>query len=559
MNEENNNNTTVKKESVKKNGKAKKIIIAVIAVIIAIVVILGILMATGILDINLNKRSKMEAGVDQLVESITNPLEELADEAEKNGNTVKILNNFDGNSAVASKAEVSANIEELDLNGMSSSEKKTANAVKDLVNDTTLGLDVRYNGNDQAYLNVNGKVSDVSISGEAVYDGNQAGVRSPELNEKWLTISNADLEDLAEENGVDINEMKELMSTYMEQYGKLIDSLNLDEKTEKEIRKRYEKVLKDYLKEKSKDIESESDKVEVNGKTKSCSKLTLELDSEDIKELLIKYVETFENDEQVQEIVRNYLRNVDEMLVVAGESEEMVDSFDEMLEEIDYLKEEIEDDFEFDGKVIITVYATATKTYRTDIAIEIDGSTLALETTFNKDETVTDIKVESMKVATMTIKSDKNSVNIKVATAKSVKDYIGGEFSFEINYKTEENKNEMYVSVDAGKYGVAQINATTNINKNEDNEYDATTDLKLDMDIDEVGTIKGTVNMKTNLKTGDVSIPTIDSAQAVDGTDTTAVNAYLTEMQTNAEELQTKLTKIESLKPLLNSAMDDIF
>ena len=562
MNEENQKETTVQKEPKKKSGKAKKIIIAIIAVVIIAAIVIGILLLTGVIDINLSKSSKMQAGVDQLIESYTKPIEDMSNAEEENGTAKKILDNMNADSSIGVSTEISANIEELEIEGMSTSEQVAIDNVTELLNTTTLGIDAGYDGNNQGYLNLKGNVDGVEISGEAVYDGTQLGVRSPELNTKWLTISNEDIEAMAEESGTDLTTMKEQLAVIMEQYGKVAESLNIDEKTQEEIQERYTNVIEEFIKEKSKDAESEKEEIEVDGKDKNSTKLTLELNDDDLKELLKQLLETFKDDQQVQEIIQKYFDAVAEMYQQTDSDlgSDMSDIFDldAMLSEIDTAIEEI-DSLEFDETVTLTVYGTATKTYRIDIEFEIEGQPITIETTFNKDATVTEIKIAKQEIATITIKSDKNTMNIKLELSETAQQLLGTEFSAEINIKNENSKSEMSININAGNYGTASITATTNVNKNEDKEYDASTELKLDINLPDYIVAKMTLNMKNNIKVDNVSIPSIDEAEAVDATDEAAVQTYVTEMESNVTALQEKLMNIESLAPILESTLEDNF
>ena len=193
MNEE--NQTT----KVKKSGKAKKIIIAVVAVIVVLAIVIGILIATGKFELNLSKKSKMEAGIEQLGEAFTKPMDLIADAAEKNGTVVKVVDNINKDSAIEASTEMSAKIDSLDIDSLSSSEQKQVDSLVDLINASKLGLDLRYDGNKSAYAKINGNIDGVELSGEGFYDGSQAGFRSEELNTKWITISQSDIEDLLDE------------------------------------------------------------------------------------------------------------------------------------------------------------------------------------------------------------------------------------------------------------------------------------------------------------------------------------------------------------------------
>ena len=314
---------------------------------------------------------------------------------------------------------------------------------------------------------------------------------------------------------------------------------------------------------KSKDIESEKDKVKVDGKSKNCEKLTLELDGDDVKDLLIEYVDTFKSDKKLQEIINKsikaYTDSFNEMATVMGESStslpEMDNVLDELLDNIDELKDEIKD-LDLDIKVVLTVYATNTDVYRTDISIFVENMEIILESTFNKEDTVIDVAMKSsgikVDVATITIKSEKNSASVKVETAEGIEDYLGEKMYLEIVCKNDDKKTELTISADLGKNGKASIALVSNVDKNEDNEYAAETSLNFDIDIEDVITTKGSLNIKSNIKVGNVSIPSISEAETVDANDQEAVAEYMTEAQTNIVELMDKVSKIEGLSDLLD-------
>ena len=296
----------------KNSSKAKKIVIAVVAVIIIVAIVVGILLATGVFDVNLTKKSKMTAGIEKLGESFTTPFENIMEKAEKDGTEVKVAKNFKADSAFEVATELSAKIDNFDVEGLSSSDVDIEDVIE-LINNSKVGLTAKYDGNESAYLKLNGKIDEVELSGEAVYDGSQLGMRSEEINSKWLTLSEKELSKMLEEEDIDIKDVKEMISTSMESTNKLIEAVDIDEKTQKEISERYGKVFKDFINEKSKDIESDKDKVEVDGKDKSCQKLTLELDDKDLKDLLKAYVKEFKNDKQVREILEKTMNSYIEM------------------------------------------------------------------------------------------------------------------------------------------------------------------------------------------------------------------------------------------------------
>lgn len=551
MNEENQTNTTINDSPKKKGKKAKVIIIVVLAVILVAAIVIGILLATGVLDFNISNKSKMVAGVEKLGESITKPLEEITNN--KDGK-VKILNNLSKESGIDLSGEISADIDTLDIKTLSSSDKENLKSIIELINNSRIGIDTRYDGNEKAYMNLDLGLDDINLSGEVVYDGEQASVRSEEINSKWLTISKEDLEKMLEEENVDIEDIKENMSTIIDQFTELTKSVEIDEKDQKEIKERYGKVLKNFINEKSKSIESEKDKVKVDGKNKNCQKLTLELKEDDIKELLKEYIKTFKNDSQIQDILR---KSLDTYANIVNDSSIMdEDAFDEMISELDNLEKEIEE-LEFEGKITLTVYATNTEVYKTDITIEIEGTEVTIGTTFNETETVMAVSAKSsgvsLDIATITIKSDENNYNIKIETSSSIEEYLRQKMSVEINYKNEKNKNEIVINLNAGNYGEGNITITEDMNINEDKECESTTTVDVDIDIPMIIEAKGKLDLKSNIKTENITIPTISSSEAIDMNDESKLAEYLKEAQENITKLFEKVSENEALKPLVES------
>lgn len=532
--------------------KAKKIIIAVIAVIAVLAIIFGILVATGKFNLNFSKRSKMSAGVEKLEESITKPLDKISDEIEKNGVTPKVVDSIDKDSAIEASTEISANIDTLEVSSLSSSEQSTMDSIVKMANKSKIGLNLKYDGNKSAYAKINGNIDNTAISGEAVYDGNQAAIRSEELNSKWITISKDDLKDLLDENNLDIDELEKILSETNDQISNLMKSVNVDQKTQKEIRKRYTKVFKDFIKEKSKNLKSESDTVKVDGKNKKCKKITLELSESDIKELINNYLDTFAKDDQLKGILNDSASAYSEIIKSANSSlsgtdelENIADSINTIYDNIDTLKEKI-NDLDFEGNLKVVSYATNTKVYRTDLSIEIEGTEIILKTLFNKDTTEMTISANSQGASAdiATITSKNNEISVKAEASKMLAQQIGTEASAEINYKTQKSKSEITLSVNAGDYGKGTISAVTDISKNEDKNYEDTTTLNVDIDSQYIATAKMTITAKNNLKVGNVSIPQVSTNDGIDIKDETSLSSYMKDAQSKAQEILKKLEPI---------------
>lgn len=553
-----------KETKVKQPKKAVKIISIIVAIIAVIAIILGVLAATGKINLNFSKKSKMVSGIEKLGEAYMKPLENLGDNTEKNNLDVKAIDNLGKDSAVEVSSEISAKIDTLDIDGLTSSEKSSLKTIIDLINKSKISTNIRYDGKKSAYVKVDGSLDDVKVSGEALYDGSQAALRSEEINSKWITISEDDLKDLADENGLNLDDLKNTISETMNQFGEISKSIQIDEKEQEEINERYSKILKDYVNEKSKEIKSEKDKVEVDGKEKKCTKLTLKLNEKDIKKLAKNYLDTFAKDDQLKKILTDSVKSYSEVMKSAGEdstAEDITDTIDELYNNIDKLKEEIDDaDFQADMKLI--VYGSNTNIYRTDIIVNIEGAEVSLETTFNKEDTTTVISVDyqgvSAEIATITLKEEKNGVSLNIEASKFVKEQLGqnasDKLSLEIKYTEEKSKAKMELSVNAGSYGNGTIILSSDVTTNEDKEYADTTEISIDVDAPDYVTAKMSMTMKNNIKIGGVSIPKVSSKDSIDIKDEEGLQQYQEEAQSKVEKLLDDLKSIEALKSIIEDS-----
>lgn len=116
----------------------------------------------------------------------------------------------------------------------------------------------------------------------------------------------------------------------------------------------------------------------------------------------------------------------------------------------------------------------------------------------------------------------------------------------------------MKMAINAGTYGTATITATTEITKNEDNEYSDTTTISIDADIPNEMTAKMNITLKTNIKVGNVSIPKVSSSDSVDINDEDALNEYITDATKKAEDLGKDLSEIKALEPFIENVTDAI-
>lgn len=552
-----------KETKIKQPKKVVKIISIIIAIIAVIAIVIGILVATGKINLNFSKKSKMVSGIEKLSEAYTRPFDELSQNAEKNNLDIKLFDNLEKDSAIEASTEISANVDKLEVDGLTSSEKSTVKSVVDLINKSKIATNIRYDGKESAYIKLNGKLDSVEVSGEALYDGSQAALRSEQISSKWITISEDDLKDLADENGLDLDDLKDTISESINQFSEISKSVQIDEKTQKEINEKYSKILKDYINEKSKDIKSEKGTVEVDGKEKKCTKLTLKLNEKDIKKLAKNYLDAFAKDDQLKEILTSAAQSYADVMKSSGETstaKEITNAVDELYNNIDKIKEEI-DNADFSANIKLVVYSSNTNVYRTDIILDVEDTEVNLETTFNKEDTTTTISVNaqgiSAEIATIKLKEEKNGASLKIEVSKFIKEQLGqkssDDISLEIKYTTEKSKAEISLAVNAGSYGSGTVSISSDIEKNEDKEYANNTTISVDIDAPDYLTAKMSMNMTSNIKIGGVSIPKVSSSESIDIKDEEGLQQYQEEAQTKAEKILKDLQSIEALQSIIEN------
>lgn len=552
-----------KETKIKQPKKVVKIISIIIAIIAVIAIVIGILVATGKINLNFSKKSKMVSGIEKLSEAYTRPFDELSQNAEKNNLDIKLFDNLEKDSAIEASTEILANVDKLEVDGLTSSEKSTVKSVVDLINKSKIATNIRYDGKESAYIKLNGKLDSVEVSGEALYDGSQAALRSEQISSKWITISEDDLKDLADENGLDLDDLKDTISESINQFSEISKSVQIDKKTQKEINEKYSKILKDYINEKSKDIKSEKGTVEVDGKEKKCTKLTLKLNEKDIKKLAKNYLDAFAKDDQLKEILTSAAQSYADVMKSSGETstaKEITNAVDELYNNIDKIKEEI-DNADFSANIKLVVYSSNTNVYRTDIILDVEDTEVNLETTFNKEDTTTTISVNaqgiSAEIATIKLKEEKNGASLKIEVSKFIKEQLeqksSDDISLEIKYTTEKSKAEISLAVNAGSYGSGTVSISSDVEKNEDKEYANNTTISVDVDAPDYLTAKMSMNMTSNIKIGEVSIPKVSSSESIDIKDEEGLQQYQEEAQTKAEKILKDLQSIEALQSIIEN------
>ena len=395
--EDNNQNPEVKVSGKKPFKKAKIFCISAIIVVVAAVAAGLALYFTG--HLNLTKQDKVWNGINKVSETFTKPIDEIGKTQE-----TKIADKL-GDGALELSTEVSADIEEINIESLSSSDKKVLDSVIDLINDSKISLNAGIDFEENEYTGkVTAEVDDVvdSISGEVVYSDDTLSFRSEEINDKFISITQDDIEENLSEYKTSFEQMKPVLEGLL----KTIDKLKLTEKEKDHFKKTYKKAIEKEIKKMK--IKASSGTVEVNGKSKNCTKAVVEIDDEGVQNLVKALIDAYKNDKEGKKIIREKVSVIAESLGQDIDDDEIDEYIDEY---IDKLEDEI-DNIKFDGTIKITSYATLTQIYRVDIVFSTEQFDIALETTFEKKKAVTDIKIksgsQSMNIGTLEVINEKN-------------------------------------------------------------------------------------------------------------------------------------------------------
>ena len=133
MEENNNQNPEVNVTGKKPFKKAKVGIISAAVATVAIITTIVVLLVTG--KLNFTKKDKTWKGIEKIGETFTDPIEDVAESSE-----TKISEEI-GKKPIECSAEITASIDELEIEGMPSSYKKSLEDITDLLDGSKINLD----------------------------------------------------------------------------------------------------------------------------------------------------------------------------------------------------------------------------------------------------------------------------------------------------------------------------------------------------------------------------------------------------------------------------------
>lgn len=539
MEENNNQNPEVNVTGKKPFKKAKVGIISAAVATVAIITTIVVLLVTG--KLNFTKKDKTWKGIEKIGETFTDPIEDVAESSE-----TKISEEI-GKKPIECSAEITASIDELEIEGMPSSYKKSLEDITDLLDGSKINLDLKADPKEKEFSgNISASVKDVidNISADIVYKDDTLALRSKEINEDYIAITKDNLE-----------------GTDYEDYGKYFDQIgnsdfNIDELmfTDDEIdhfKKTYKNILKDEIK--NMDMESESDEVKVDGKDKKCTKIELTITDSEIADIINAYIKAFKDDDEGREIIEDKLNKYLKLYKQDLDESDISDYIDKYIDEL----ENIVDELEFDGEAKITTYATALTTYRTDVEVEIDGNQIVLEFLYEKDKTTISLKMNASgvtaKLGELEIINEKDNKELKLSVNEEL---LGGKLEAGLQFKKDGKK---YITALNADVDINDLKGTINLkeeetrNTDKKDELDIEDKLTIDIDLPDYAKAKGSITVKSNIKTvKDVDIPDINDSNSINALDEDEIEQYVKDAEEGITKLQKELENSSFLKKYVN-------
>ncbi len=506
--------------------KKLKIIIPIIVIII-VAAIVAVFMLEG-KKIAITGKSKVAMGLTKTL----NSFEES--EGVLDTSKVKILDSISKKPYEAS-ATMSIDVEVEDLEELVGDED-----IADLVNDifaelsntditTKISVD---QANENALMNLNLKNENLlgEISGEVAVTPDEIAFRSEELNEDYLVLTKEDLEDNSE--------YEEIFDLIQEAFTKDYSDFMFSEEELKHFSDTYGNILNDSVK--NGEITSEKGEFEVNGSKTSCTKSVLKYNNDQFKELITKYITTFENDKKGREIIENKFNAIYGETLAAELIEQIDDGIADIKDSIDNIE---------DTTLEFITYGTAFKTYGTETKLTVLEDSAIIKETFNDDNTNIKVSFADEEIVNVTIKQSNNELSVD---GNVLADGNGCEVNLVLNKsKIDLNLNIIEDEEVAGTLGfVVESNVKTNTEK--ELEQDSVIKVSLDVPVDDKKSVKGSValNVSETMKVID-SIEMPDTSKAVSIMDTEELSVYVTDCQKGLMTYATKLQKSELVKNVI--------
>ena len=305
---------------------------------------------------------------------------------------------------------------------------------------------------------------------------------------QFLSIQNGDLKALAQKFGIDTEYIQQIPDTINFEEVKKAEQLKLTEEEQNvEINKYAELLYNNISKEKY--TKTKNTVITVNGQTINTNAYVLKLNEQDLKNILLKVLETIKQDE----IILTKIQLLDEIIAEYSKVElekTLKDSFVEMIQEtIDTTKGETDESSEAKD-IIITVYEEKGKTVRFKIEQGLDYITVDTIGEENKkqiDVNIISFEEDNTQVSNgiSFIKENENKLNIKINSIEGEE-----QSNREINLSLVEEGNSIKLDI---------------IIYDEDGKTEVIRDIKIVEEIE----FKETLDNTNNIIINDISIEQI--------------------------------------------------
>lgn len=369
--------------------------------------------------------------------------------------------------------------------------------------------------------------------GDLVFNNNVAAVKLPS-EEKYYALFKDSLASSAQ-----YSELAEIfeMSKYLTADSMNLEKYSFSENDKKHFTDTYGNIFKDSINKDN--IKKESAEVTVDGKTEKCDKITYTLNTEDIKNLLKKYVETIKNDTEGQDIVLNkFLDMADEMKVfdtlaengMTGMSKDSIKSMvkNYMPQILESLNEAI-DEIAIE-KVEVVVYATNTTTYKVEAGIYQGTNSMKL---------IAELRDKGINVVVNYM--DKEVVKFDLEDGneglKATIEFSGAKI--EATYKKENNEETVTIKADltalVGENANAEVTVKETVNEDTETKLDDNVNMTLKVNATGVN-IDVSLNAKTVTEIVDsITVPEVTTTNAID----VVKEGYLDKMMSGSSTLPT--------------------
>ncbi len=497
--------------------KKLKIIIPVIIVIIAGLVAAYIFLGD---NIAISGKSKAEKGFSKSLNQV-----EGSTELFQFDNEYKIVEKMNSNPF---EEEVKLNFD-IDIDNLEDliGDEDTAKLITDILDElsnadllTKVSMD-KSKKQLSTSIGLNSEDTFGTISEETIISSDEMSFRSKEINENFLSIKKDDYESL-----------EEFFNLIDESFDKDYSNMQFSDEEIEYFKETYGNVFDSVITDDI--IKSEKGEFTVSDKAKSCTVTTVSLNEEKVKELLKKYVETFENDEKGRKIIEDKFKN----LYGNEISDQLISQLDD---EIDSMNDQID---EIEGiSINFITYGSTVDVYGTTYEITLDESTLKLTQTYNSDNTKYVISLDDEEILNATLEQSKNDMSIQ-----GNMDIDG----VSVDFKFTKDKEKTNLNFNAENLGEIDLVITKNVKTNTDNEFDA--DAVIDVKVN-APTLDLSASAKINLSEKISVVKSLDlpdTSDAVSANDQDAIDEYVSDSEENINKLVEKLQKSDAIKSIMD-------